>query len=78
MLKHKELVAELHNLIKELHYKKILRHLHSCLDEIVSTSLIRFSQLGMLTFNSYYNKAGARTEFVVSQRDSRAQIDPIL
>lgn len=57
---------------------KILPHLHSCLVEIITTATLRFGQMGLLDNNSYWNKQGARTDFVLSAAENRPAIDRTL
>lgn len=42
ILKQKLLITELHTVIKHLYTAKVLPHLHSCMDEILTTAILRF------------------------------------
>ena len=53
----------------------MLPHLHSCLEEIITTSLVRFGQMGLLDNNSYWYNKGARTDFVMSNAERRPIVE---
>jgi len=50
------LVSELHTAIKNLYTDRVIPNLHSCLDEILWTAILRFEQLGIAEVSSYGNK----------------------
>ena len=64
MIKKKSLIVELHNAIKNLNMTGVLPHLHSCPEDIITTSLSRFGQMGLSTSHNYYDKQGIRTKFI--------------
>jgi len=77
-LKQKLLIKEIHTAIKHLYTDKVVPHLHSCLDEIIMTSILRFEQMGLLEISGYSNKMGSRTDFVLSGGDRREKINETL
>lgn len=72
VVKRKSLLRELHTCLKVLYTEKVIPHLHSCLDEILSTSLARFVQMGLIESNSYGNKKGSTTTFLQSSGEQKA------
>lgn len=54
------MIKELHNAIKLLFTDRVIPHLHSCLDEIITTSLLRFEQMSMIEISGYVNDKGSR------------------
>jgi len=78
ILKQKLFVQELHVVIKHLYTAKTIPNLHSCIDEIITTSLLRFEQMKLLEVTSYSNKNGSNTNFLLSHLDSRPQIANLL
>ena len=78
LVKRKNLVRELHTAVKELYSDKVIPHLHSCLDEILSTSLSRFEQMQLVEVSSYGNEKGAMTSFVQSHYEQRDNLDKTL
>lgn len=75
ILKRKNLLKELHTAIKELYQQGVFSHLHSCLEELLNTALVRFEELGLCEVSRYGNKQGNATEFVLSHNEMRAKID---
>jgi hypothetical protein len=65
ILKRKNIIKELHSIIKTLYQEKILKHLVSCLEEILSTAFNRLSALKIIELNSYGSKDGKETRFLL-------------
>ena len=78
IVKRKNLLRELHTCLKVLYSEQVIPHLHSCLDEILSTALARFVQMGLITTNSYGNKKGSTTSFLQSNSDQTAKLQSTL
>lgn len=74
IVKQKLMVNELHTALKNLYTDKVLPHLHSCLDEILWTSILRFEEMGFVEVNSYGNKQGSKTNFLISNIDKRPKL----
>ncbi len=68
------MVNELHTALKNLYADKVLPHLHSCLDEILWTSILRFEEMGFVEVNSYGSKQGSKTNFLLSNLDMRPKL----
>lgn len=68
------MVNELHTALKNLYTDKVLPHLHSCLDEILWTSILRFEEMGFVEVNSYGSKQGSKTNFLLSNLDMRPKL----
>ena len=64
IVKRKHLIRELHRCIKVLYSEYVVPHLHSCLDEILSTALSRFVEMGLIDSTAYGNKKGSSTSFL--------------
>ena len=73
-MKQKLLIKELHVAIKHLYTEKVIPHLHSCIDEILTTSILRYEQMKFLEVTSYGNKTGSNTTFLLSHSESRPQL----
>jgi hypothetical protein len=58
ILKSNTFIVEMHTAIKHLYKAKIVKHLHSCLEETLSTGLNRLKELDVVEINSYGNKQG--------------------
>jgi hypothetical protein len=78
ILKQKLLIKELHTAIKHLYTAQVIPHLHSCLDEILTTSFLRYEQMNMLKINAYSNKQGAKTNFVLTQSEMKPKVQETL
>lgn len=70
IVKQKMLIYELHQCIKHLYTDGQLPHLHSCLDEILHTSILRYEQMGFVQVNSYSNNKGSKTNFLMSNAEA--------
>jgi len=64
--------------LKHLYSEKVIPHLHSCLDEIVWTSILRYEELGVVEINSYGNKQGSKTNFVMCNSDMQPKLQQTL
>jgi hypothetical protein len=71
ILKQKHIVSELHAAIKSLYASGVIPNLHSCLDELIWTSILRFEQMGLIEVNSYGNKQGSKTTFLVGNPEKK-------
>lgn len=74
ILKQKLIIKELHAAIKHLYTERIIAHLHSCLDEIITTAILRYEQMGLLEVRGYGNKQGSRTNFLMSHSDMKLKV----
>jgi hypothetical protein len=74
ILKRKKVFQELHNVIKTLYQEKIVHHLHSCLEEIISVAISRLDALKILELSSYGNKQGKETRFLLSHEEMRPEL----
>ena len=71
IIKQKMLILELHQSIKHLYTDKILPNLHSCLDEILQTAILRYEQMDYVQVQSYGNKQGSKTNFIMSGDEAK-------
>ena len=78
IIKQKLFVQELHVAIKHLYTDKVIPHLHSCIDEILTTAILRYEQMRLLEVTSYGNKTGSNTNFLLSHSESRPLISNLL
>lgn len=74
ILKQKMLIFELHTSIKQLYSDGYLPHLHSCLDELLWTSILRYEQMGYVQVQSYGNKQGSKTNFLMSGSEAKDKL----
>ena len=70
----RKLIKELHASIKELYTEKVLPHLHSCLKEILRTSIRRFEKSGFLVLRTFGNKKGSQNTFIQSPVEAEEEI----
>lgn len=54
-----------------LYQEKILKHLHSCIEEILSTAFSRLHTLKIIEMNSYGNKDGKETRFILCNEEHK-------
>lgn len=59
------MVKELHDAIKHLFTDRVIPHLHSCLDEIIVSAMLRYEQMGFIEITGYVNNKGSRTNFIL-------------
>ena len=78
IVKRKNLIKELHTSIKDLHKRRVVKHLHSCLEEILGTALMRFEQMEVIEVRSYSNKNGNETSFLLSHKEMSTLISDTL
>jgi len=70
----RKLIKELHASFKELYTERVLPHLHSCLKDVIRTSLRRFEQLGFCVMRSFSNKEGSLNTFMQSPIEKENEI----
>lgn len=75
VVKQKLLVKELHTALKHLYTDGVIPHLHSCLVEIITTSILRYEQMGLVEVSSYGNKQGNNTAFLISNSEMKPKIE---
>ena len=73
-MKQKLLIKELHAALKHLYTEQVIPHLHSCIDEILTTSILRFEQMQIVEVTSYGNKTGSNTNFLLSGKEMRTKL----
>ena len=57
-----------------MYQEKILKHLASCLEEILSTAFNRLSALKIIELNSYGSFKGKETRFLLCHEDGRPEL----
>jgi hypothetical protein len=62
----RKLIRELHATAKDLYTEGQLPDLHSCLMEVIQTSLRRFEKMGFITMRSFTSKKGSMNTFIQS------------
>ena len=58
------LTHELHRCIQELYYQGSIRFMHSCLKELIDTSIQSFIKLGLGETQSYNSRSGESTVYI--------------
>lgn len=56
----------------------MIPHLHSCLDEIIWTAVLRFEQMGLVQINGYGNKQARKTNFLMSDQRMMPKVQETL
>ena len=74
VLRLNKLVKELHASIKELYTEETLQYLHSCLMDIIRTSLRRFEDMGLITQRAFVDKKGKKNSFLSSPSEKMSEI----
>ena len=77
VLKNKKLIKEIHVCIKRLNQLHVIPYLHSCLKEIIATSLERFEQMGFVQMKGYATKKGSTTLFLQCPAECKPAIDEL-
>ena len=74
VLKERKLIKEVHVCIKRLYSMNVVSDLHSCLQEIISTALQRFEQMGFIETRAYVTNKGNTTLFLTCPAESKPKI----
>ena len=73
-LNYKAIIKELHAAIRHLYTDRVIPHLHSCLNEIITTALLRYEQMGLIEIPGFNDKEGVRTNFIQSGEKNRPKV----
>lgn len=68
------LVNELHVSIKSLFEQKVVKYLHSSLQDNIQSCLYSLSQRKLISINTYANKSEVSSEFIVVPEENRDRI----
>ena len=63
-IEHLKLTNQLHMSILELYNFGAIRHMHSCLTEVIDSALYRFTEIGISTTHNYSQHSGEKTVFI--------------
>jgi len=74
IVKKKHIVYNLRKAIKMLYADKIVTHVHSCIAELLHTALSKYSLMKLVEINSYGNKKGSTTPYLLGNTADKTLI----
>lgn len=73
-----KLVNEIHIAVQEIYNKGGIRFLSSCVHEVLTTAIRRFSQLGVCLSQSYSQETGAKVTYIQMPRSNAQGLETYL